>query len=970
MRVRLSPAFVVALPLLVVAVVFAVAGSASSANHQGTWSWQKDPQSAPTTLAAAQPGSKRVALTAVADPSGEITLVLTSNGLRVQAISADSVTEAPLVPFLVTGASGVTSLVGVARGDVAHVVLFTGSDATELPLNGSNGFSTQINGAPPLRLQALAADGAQIGATIIPPANATCGGSLGPCGNPMSVGARSATLPRAFLRPRRSSDALPKNSSVSDTIPIGNASGVTREKIIDTRRIATYTDGRGRQALLYLLRTKNEICDFTFWGSGAGGGCSPTSEFFGGTHLVVGTGHLLSGVADDRVARVVVVGSRGIRHPLAPSADGGFIYDCKAYNGCACVIDRVEAYDASGQVIATQTLGRCPRKTQSTSPNADVRIQRAAALAARSARRSGTIRWLFNHELRGTSLHAGGIRLTSTVGSHWQPVRFARVLTPDPQSRARIVLSLIGKRGRNICITLFPTGANPANDSGGGGCAVGLTLTPLSTMTAYGPDGGYIAGAADDHVARITLQFRDGSYAHVPLHDNTFFIRIRPGTTPRTLFSFNSDGHAIGHDTLNAFVVPLQPGSGAVSPRPRGTQSVRATPRYTVSNQGRLVQGRGNRLFTGHPYRIFLLGAVGGRAYYRVQLTPHYTCWGSGPSDKIGMLGVTSCPTVVGAYPLQLDDNVVELKRGAKTPHALRLAGIAADQAASVALRDANGKTITTVPVNNNLFLFSPPFPNGFVQAVPLDANGKPLPPHPEWGQHQTPPLNFLGPRGVKASPSQLGTVVQRGEARGVTVSADQNGVVVFDARSINPAARRALGNRIAWFSCFQIDGQNIRHNRSAGVSVPFAPEVAFKTVGIKPRFDGCEAGGSYGHRWHDQYGPHSTLEIPLTTQGGRYFEDRATARDLAAFVRSAKTQVIRRKTGGALLNAIHSAYGNQIAVLQSLSATAQPGAVGVWTHGTRTVFSERSHLGDRFYVEFDHGKLTHENVRGLAFVF
>ncbi len=256
------------------------------------------------------------------------------------------------------------------------------------------------------------------------------------------------------------------------------------------------------------------------------------------------------------------------------------------------------------------------------------------------------------------------------------------------------------------------------------------------------------------------------------------------------------------------------------------------------------------------------------------------------------------------------------------------------------------------------------------MRAVPLDANGKPLAPHPEWGQHETPPPNFLGPRGVKISPSQLGTVAQRGEARGVTVSADQKGVVVFDARSINPAARRALVGRIAWFACIQIDGQNVRHNRSAGISAPLAAQVAFKTVGIKPRYDGCEAGGSYGHRWHDQYGPHSTLEIPLTARGERYFEDRATARDLAAFVRSKKTQTIRRKLGLALIDAIHQTYGNQVVRLTTSSASAPPGHVGVWTRRAKTIFSERSHLGDRLYVELNNGKITGQNVRGLAFVF
>jgi hypothetical protein len=549
-------------------------------------------------------------------------------------------------------------------------------------------------------------------------------------------------------------------------------------------------------------------------------------------------------------------------------------------------------------------------------------------------------------------------------------VRFARALTPDRASRARIVLSLIGKHGRNVCITLFPAGATATNGASGGGCAVARTLTPLSTITAYGPSGGYIAGAADDHVARIALQFPDGSTRRVPLNNNVFFIRIAAGASPQAIISYDAAGHTIARETLRSDAPTPRHSTRLAAPSAQPPQRpARSSNRYTISNRGRLVAEHGNKLFERSRYRLFLLGTLGARAYYRLQVAAHYTCWGSGPSDKIGLVGVSGCPALVGAYPLQLDDNLVELTRGTRTPHSLRFAGIVADQAASVALRDRNGKTLTTVPVENNLFAFSPPFPNGFLRAIPLDAQGKPLPPHPEWGQHQTPPPNLFGPRAAKISPSALGTVVQHGEAKGVTVSADQNGVVVFDTRSIDASTRRALAGRIAWFACFQIDGQNVRQNRSAGITTPLAPLVAFKLT-LKPHYDGCEAGGSYGHRWHDLYGPHSTLEIPFTARGNRYFEDRATARDLGAFVRSAKTQAIRRNTGEALKTALKRTYGNEISFLSSSSTSAAPGRVGVWGRGSRTIFSERSHLGDRFYVQFDDGKLTHQNVRGLAFVF
>jgi len=78
----------------------------------------------------------------------------------------------------------------------------------------------------------------------------------------------------------------------------------------------------------------------------------------------------------------------------------------------------------------------------------------------------------------------------------------------------------------------------------------------------------------------------------------------------------------------------------------------------------------------------------------------------------------------------------------------------------------------------------------------------------------------------------------------------------------------------------------------------------------------------------------------------------------------------IRKLTGSALLAAIRNAYGNQIAVMQFATAPANPGQVGVWVSGRETIFSERSHLGDRLYVEIEQGKITNTNVRGLAFVF
>jgi hypothetical protein len=170
----------------------------------------------------------------------------------------------------------------------------------------------------------------------------------------------ATAVPHAFARPATALDALPAKASFRRGIP---TQGGPPQKILATRRIASYTDGRGRRALLYLLRTGAQICEFTFWRDGAGGGCNPKSDFFAARHVVAGSGHLIAGVVDETVARLVIVGTHGGRHYVTPTADGGFIYDCRAYSGCTgCVIDHLEAFNAAGQRIeADRVTGGCTK---------------------------------------------------------------------------------------------------------------------------------------------------------------------------------------------------------------------------------------------------------------------------------------------------------------------------------------------------------------------------------------------------------------------------------------------------------------------------------------------------------------------------------------------------------------------------------------------------------------------------------
>lgn len=175
--------------------------------------------------------------------------------------------------------------------------------------------------------------------------------AAGPRGN------ESETL-RAFQRAKQLTDVL-------------RGPFAERLRITDSRRIATYVDRRGRRATLYVAKTRTDLCQLLVQSStpggvgGAGAGCSPRAAFLGqGRHVAASSGRLFSGVVANEVARVVIVGSKGVRHPVNVTADGGFIYDCRAYNGCAGLIACVEAYTRNGNFLSGQAWlpGGCRRR--------------------------------------------------------------------------------------------------------------------------------------------------------------------------------------------------------------------------------------------------------------------------------------------------------------------------------------------------------------------------------------------------------------------------------------------------------------------------------------------------------------------------------------------------------------------------------------------------------------------------------
>jgi hypothetical protein len=153
----------------------------------------------------------------------------------------------------------------------------------------------------------------------------------------------------------------------------------------------------------------------------------------------------------------------------------------------------------------------------------------------------GKIQWLLRHEPRGESLASAGISVGSTTGSHWQPVRFARALSPAARSGWQLAVSLIGRRGRNICLTIYDGRRKIA-----GGCAFGSLLRPFSSMTTTNGDQVAFAGLASDGVARLSLVLANGKRLPVALLDNAFLIVLPITDEPLRLAAYDRAGAPIG----------------------------------------------------------------------------------------------------------------------------------------------------------------------------------------------------------------------------------------------------------------------------------------------------------------------------------------------------------------------------------------------------------------------------------------
>jgi hypothetical protein len=1002
-------------PLLAAVLVvagLAFAAGAQSSERLATWGWNV---ALPGDAVASNPQVRELAAAA-----GFVLLAETENGHLLvgpadgmQPLSAAAAADPLIVYTAATGTTNSQELVGIARSDVDHVTAtLAGGALTELPLNRWRGFS-YVASAPEqaaVTVQAYA-QGMTVGSVRVPQTTtrASAATSVVPLYGISRASLSAQTVRIARLDPRTlhliQGRSLLLHSSVVGPVALSPdaqqlALVIGRHlQIVDLqqmrvlRTFALSADViRGLSwpqpnQLLELRQTmgppyKRNVRSRTIWSVDPHTGAR------------VGSAQLTNKLAirqsiSSPAGLVLLLGAPGLQsHPAAAlisvSADAtvtSTTLPLRSIKG-ATLNSRLAVDEAAGHayvvapggvVFDTDLATMATTKHQLTPPSG---LRIPAAIGLPDAQTIGGKLVLTGFFTTPSHAPAQGVFLVD-------PADWSTRLIDDSAARFAVLGDRLVTVGNGL--TLYDADGSVLahlHRSRGFG---NLSLTPGYGHVIYnGKSSGtvpkpgvkyprrariYYAGPNDQLAFDLTTGNEAGG-GPVSTHKPPFGV-------PMLIFRGSPMIGETGDRQQSAVSTPPQPVPTTTLTRFASTRRTQAatTTGYRISNPGRRVAPRGRSLFDkpGIKYELYLLGTIAGQAFYRVQVTPHYRCYAAGKATAIGTIGMLGCPTVVGAYPLQLEDTAVAMSpKTHKAPSYLRIGGLVADGAATVELRDSNGKTVASAPVTNNLFAFQPPYPKTFLHVVPVDAQGNDLAPHPEWGEHQQEPAFLFGPRATRVLPSRLGRPMQRASADGVDVTVGRNGVVVMKLGTLDAQARRAISGQSIGASCFVVS-PTIRHTRSAGVSLGArgANELAFKILGyIKPPFDGCEIAGSYGHRWHDQWGTHSPIEVPLTARGQRFFENRAAARDLALFVRSREMHQLRKLRGAALLAAVQKQYGSNVAVLNSETAAAPENAVAIWTSGTRTVISERSSAGGRFYVEITDGRITKENVRGLAFVF
>ena len=241
------------------------------------------------------------------------------------------------------------------------------------------------------------------------------------------------------------------------------------------------------------------------------------------------------GFVADGVSRVTVHSDGQIQQ--AKVANDAFLA-IRVHPSAASRIDRVQATLQSGHSVPVpftpSAVGFSPHQASGSIPGPHA-IERALG--------PGTIGWLIHHRARGQSLAQAHIPRSALIGYHLRGgIAYARVLRPDPRSsNLRLVVSLIGKRGHNLCLLTI------INNGSGGGCSVRLApLTANLTLDQGGNQFAVLSGLARDGVATLNLYLADGERWPVALTNNAYAVEVPRDKFPVALVAYDTAGRIVG----------------------------------------------------------------------------------------------------------------------------------------------------------------------------------------------------------------------------------------------------------------------------------------------------------------------------------------------------------------------------------------------------------------------------------------
>jgi hypothetical protein len=321
-------------------------------------------------------------------------------------------------------------------------------------------------------------------------------------------------------------------------------------------------------------------------------------------------------------------------------------------------------------------------------------------------------------------------------------------------------------------------------------------------------------------------------------------------------------------------------------------------------------------------------------------------------------------------------------------PRLLQLSGLAGQGVASVGLVPKQGASFK-VPVHDQAYSFGVIPDREWVWVAAFDAAG-----HEVYRESlhleamRFTPLPKGG--GVVSFPPQpprpSGAPFQHASSPIATADVYRNGVVAIRFLSTGSAAYQQLlrssrhSSGGVGIGCTDVAfGANRWKNLGGGQSTRLAPEIRMRMDtmhGGMPSapFDYCEISGTYGRYWNDEEGTHELVEVPFTPLAKRYLNERATARDLAYFVRTKKMwrirKAIRRGEAGPTASELARLFGEAVVPLSGRDGVAPAGKIGVWTGGKLIVATEQTPGGRRLFVTVRDVLIGANNIRDLSFTF